>query len=366
MNISCARAELRDAVRLVSAVVDPRNIKPILKDIRIRTTDDGLELSATDLEVALKYFVRDVEVKEPGGIIVPADPLVGITSETLEERLSLRTEGDKLLIEGKDSKFHVVGLPEEEFPEIPDFPGESSMEIEGSVLKEMISKTIFAVALEKQRYALNWVLLTSSERSKKIEMVGTDGLRLAVVSRKANSAVASAMSIIIPSKALKQLQGMIGDEESVKIKAEERQILVKTENGVLVAQLVEGRFPPYSEVIPQDCNKRLEINAATLANLIRQAAVLAERESRSVWLKLDKESLIMESSDPESGDAHVAFAPKYEGDPIEVQLNPDFLLDGLKVMGDENIRIEMTSGGRAVVIHSEPGYVYMVMPITQE
>jgi DNA polymerase-3 subunit beta len=366
MNVICSRSELREALRIVASVVDPRNIKPILKDIRVRTTQDALELSATDLEVGIKYFVRDAEIKAQGGIVVPATPLDGIVSESRNERLSLKTKETALLVEGTGSRFQISGVSEEEFPEIPDFPEGNCLEVEGAVLREMIEKTIFAVSVEKQRYALNGVLLVTKEKAARIEMVGTDGHRLAVIRRKANAAVPFSASAILSVKALQQTLKMISDEEIIKVSVHERQILIHTEKGTLVAQLVEGRFPEYKDVIPDDCDKKLEIDAEELANAIRQAAVLSSAETRAVWFKLDKNSLVIESSNPELGEARVETAAKYEGDPVQIRFNPDFVLDGLKAMDKEAVRLEMKEAGRAAVMRASADYLYLVMPIVQD
>ena len=142
MNVSCSRAELREALRVVGGVVDPRNIKPILKDIHLRVVGDMLELSATDLEVGIKYFVRDVEIKTAGGIVVPVDPLVGIVNESPDERLTLQVKELGMLVQGKGSRFQVMGLSEEEFPSIPDFPEGNALEIEAAAINKDVNKIV--------------------------------------------------------------------------------------------------------------------------------------------------------------------------------------------------------------------------------
>lgn len=366
MKVSCGRSELRDALRIVAGVVDPRNLKPVLQDVHLRTCDGRLEISGTDLEVGIKYWVSDVEIKEEGGIVIPADIVSGIIGELKEERVTLRSEKNGLMVEATGRRFHVVGLSEEEFPEIPDFPEENALEIEGAILREMIEKTIFAVAVEKQRYALNGVLLAVKERSPRMEMVGTDGRRLALIRRKANGSSPVTASAIIPVKALQQLQKMIQEEETVKLNLQERQVLLKTEKGVIVAQLVEGRFPAYKEVIPEDSDKKLEVAAADMANAIRQAAVLTARESRAICLRIEGSTMTVESSSVDAGDAHVELGVKYEGSPVEIRFNPDYLLDGIKAVEDENIRLDMKDATRAVVMRSGVDYLYVVMPITQD
>jgi len=366
MKLSCSRVELRDALRVVSGVVDPRNIKPILKDIHIRTVNGLLELSATDLEVGIKYVVRDVDTEEEGGIVVPADPVSGIVSESQDERLFLTVNENMLIITGATSRFQVMGVSEEEFPEIPDFPEEKSLEIEGAVFSEMIDKTSFAVAVEKQRYALNGVLLAAKEKSPRIELVGTDGRRLALIRRKANSPSPFDSSAIIPVKALLQLRKMLSEEDVARIIVHERQVLMKNEQAVLVAQLVEGRFPPYDEVVPDDCDKKMEVQGSEFVQAIRQAAVLSSKATRAVRLSVEKGKILLDSSDVEAGEAHVELGAKYDGDPVQIRFNPDYLLDGLKAIGDTVVRMEMKDSSRAAVMRSGTDYLYLLMPITQE
>jgi len=366
MKLSCSRSELRDALRAVSGVVDPRNIKPILKDVHLCAAEDTVELSATDLEVGIKCSIRDVTVTETGGIVIPSEPLHGIVTESPDERLSMSAEGQALHVKGKDSVWKVMGAPEDEFPEIPGFPDETSLEIEGAVLREMITSTIFAVALEKQRYALNGALFVSVKGSPRIEMVASDGRRMAWIQRKANNSSPFDAAAIIPVKALQQLEKMIGDEEIVRVIVEERRILMRSDRGVIVAQLLEGRFPAYREAIPQDSDKLLEIDSARFDNAIRQAAVVAARKSRAVIMTFQAEKAVIESSSAEAGDAHVEIPVKYEGEPLTIQFNPDYLIDGTRAMGDVTIRMEMKDSARAAVMRGGADYLYLVMPITQE
>ena len=366
MKISCSRSELRDALRVVAGVIDPRNIKPILKDIHIRTADDGIEVSATDLEVGIKYLVRDVEIDETGGIVIPADPIYGIVAELREDKLSMEVKDNHLIVQGKASRFEILGVSEEDFPEIPGFPEEESLEVEGAIFHEMVVKTIFAVGIEKQRYALSGTLFVATARSARLEMVGSDGRRLAVIRRKANRPSPFGSSAIIPVKALQQAEKMISQEEIIKINLQERQILLKTEKGVLVAQLVEGRFPPYNEVVPDDCDKKLEVQRGDFENAIRQAAVLASRDSRAVSLDMREGSLVVESSSPEAGAARAEIPVKYEGEPVAIRFNPDYLLDGIKAIEDDTIRLELKDPTRAAVMRAGPDYLYLIMPVTQD
>jgi len=366
MKLSCSREALREALRAVVGIIDAKVVKDVLKNVRLRTVDGALELSATDLDVGVKSFVRDVEIERSGGVLVPADGLLGLMNESRLERVALEVEGAKLTITGTGSRFTFVGAPPEEFPEIPEFDDDQYVEVIGGVLREMIDKTIFAVAQEQGRYGLEGVLLVLKQRSARVEMVATDGRRLALIRRKANAASPVTATGIIPVKALKHLQKTLKDEEVVKVWLRERQVGVAGENDILVAQLVEGRFPPYEEVIPTDCDKKLDVDREEFVNALRQADVVSARETRAVRLRASAGRLEVEASDPARGEAHVEIPATYDGEPIEIVFSSGFLLDGAKAMDEETVRLEMKDRNRAAVMRRGTDYIYLVMPMALE
>lgn len=147
MHVLCGRAEFHEAVQTILGVVDPRHIKPVLQDIRVQTTGKAVELAATDLEVGMKYRFKPKTIKAEGGIIVPAARLAAVVRESTEEELTFEAEGDTCHIHGRDSDFHINGQDVTEFPDIPDFPEQKGLKVNAVIAKEMMRKTLIAVAV---------------------------------------------------------------------------------------------------------------------------------------------------------------------------------------------------------------------------
>ena len=364
MKLTCDHAQLNAGLQTIIGVVDPRHIKPILQQIKLVVTADSFVLSATDLEVGMRYSVGGAEIEEPGEIVLPGARIASIIRELAHEKVRLEADETRCMIHGGGSHFRVLGDRTDEFPEIPAFPEEETIEIEGAVLREMIHKTIFAAAPERMRFALNGVLLVSHEDNANIEMVGTDGRRMGWIKRKAEKKSSSSSEIIVPTKGAMQLERMLSETEKVALRLEERHLFAKTAEAELVAQLVDGKFPNYRAAVPTEMDKVFQVSAPELAGAIRRAALLCNDRSRAVQFDLTPGQLKLTATTPETGEAEVEMQVQYEGEPTTVTLNPDYILDGLKVLGDREVRFEIKDANTACIVRSEE-FVYLTMPITE-
>jgi DNA polymerase III subunit beta len=389
MKVICDRGALLDAVNLVSGVVATRTPRPQLQCVKLSATKTGkvgsLTLSATDAEISLRLQTSQVDVQEPGEALIPADKLRQIVSaEDGDATLTIESEQEACHIRGQDARFKVYGYPAAEFPPIPDIgaivEGRDGVKAKATFahragsLSDMISRTLFATARETSRYAINGVLLKRD--GKRLEMVATDGRRLALCRQNLSGGEKDAPSIscIVPSKALSLLQKLIDDPEaSVQVAITDSQILFAVgspEDGgaraVLTSNLVEGTFPPYEEVIPKDQDKRVTFDRDVLASAVRRAALLTNEESRGVRLKFtgaDKQ-VELSSRAPEMGEAEVRIdVASYEGGDIEIGFNPAFITDALKVISDPEVIMELKAPSKPGLIKSGTDFVYVVMPV---
>src|SRR5882724_4676887 len=178
MKVICNRGALLEALTVCGNVVASRTPKPVLQCVKLSAADDRLTVSATDLEVAIRYSDNQVQIEEPGETLVPADKLRDIVRESVDDTLSIEVVADNANIRGQDSHFKIFTQRPADFPAIPDFEGEANFEIAGGLLKQLIAQTLFAAAKESTRYAFNGVLLTAA--AKKVNLVSTDGRRLAM------------------------------------------------------------------------------------------------------------------------------------------------------------------------------------------
>ena len=391
MKVVCDRGALLDAVNVVSGAVASRTPRPQLTCVLlIAKVADGageLTLAGADGEISLRLRTARVDVAEPGEALIPADKLKQIVqAEDAEPTLTLETDGEVCHIRGEDAHFQVYGYPASEFPKIPDFndvtdssSARASLVYPAGELGGMIGRTIFATARENTRYAINGVLMRQS--GKKLELVATDGRRLAIARGALKKSAGEPASCIVPTKALSMLQRLIEDEEEpVHIAITENQILFALGDApegearaVLASNLVEGTFPPVDDVIPRDQNVRIAFDRDVLTSAVRRAALLTNEESRGVRMafKAADRTLELTSRAPEMGEAQVQVELKsYDGDDIEIGFNPSFITDALKVVADAEVIMELKSAEspgqpsqKPGVVKSGSDFLYVVMPV---
>lgn len=354
-----------EALNVATNVVTARTPKLVLQCVKLTAAEDRLVVAATDLEVAIRYASAQVQIEQPGEVLVPADKLRDIVRESVDDTLTLDVTGDTAQIRGQDSLFKIFTQNVEEFPPVPDFAGEPDFEIPGGQLKQLIAQTLFAAARESTRYAFNGVLL--HVKGKKVEMVATDGRRLAQAKGDLTKSAGNdkeGAKAIIPAKALQLLEKLVDDpEESVGFQLRENQIIVHTSSATLTSNLVEGQFPPYEDVIPKDGDKQMLAGTADLLSAIRRSALLTTEDSRGVRMHFTKNGLTLSSRSPEAGEATVNFACKYEGADLEIGFNPAFVVDALKVVDSDEVTLELSAANRPALLKAGPNFQYVIMPV---
>ncbi|HVZ17654.1 MAG TPA: DNA polymerase III subunit beta [Terriglobales bacterium] len=366
MKVICNRGALLEALTVAGSVVAARTPKPVLLCVKITAADDRLTIAATDLEVAVRYSDNQVQIEQGGETLVPADKFRDIVRESVDDTLSIELDKDQLSIKGQDSHFKIFTQPASEFPPVPDFSGEADFEISAGHLKALINQTIFAAAKESTRYAFNGVLVNAN-KNKKINLVSTDGRRLAMAKGELNSAGKldkEGSKAIVPVKALQLLDKLLTDpEEVVGVQMRENQVIFHSSDATLTSNLVEGQFPPYEDVIPKDADKKMTAGTADFLSAIRRAALLTTEESKGVRMHFGKKGLVLTSRSPESGEATVNFACKFEGADVEIGFNPQFLVDALKVVDTDEIELDLTAPNRPGLIKAGQNFLYVIMPV---
>jgi DNA polymerase III subunit beta len=372
------RQALVDVLNLACGVVPPRSPKPVLTCVRLSTaaTPRGkvLRCVSTDLEATLETTLSQVDIKQDGSALLPANKLNEIVNSSPDETVALDVSGDKATLKGADSTFTLLGYNVEEFPPISAFEGEADFSISAGLLKSMLDRTRFAAAREMSRYAINGVLF--ERKGKKLSLVATDGHRLAQARDEVQSSNSKDLSAVVPIKAINLLDRLLTDSEQVvQLQFRENklfaQILTSGANekegasvtAMFSAAMVEGSFPPYQDVIPKDCDRKASINRDKLLSGVRRAALLTNEESRSVKLSFAAKQLVISARAPEMGDAKVELPIDYAGEAIEVGFNPNYLADALKVAPTEEITFELKSPGRPGMIRSGNNFLYVVMPV---
>jgi DNA polymerase-3 subunit beta len=379
-----------DAINLVSGAVAARSPKPQLGCVKLVASKSGgageLTLSATDAEIALRLSISQVDVQKAGEVLIPADKLRAIVSaEDGEPTLTLESDGEMCSIKGADAHFKVYGYPAADFPPIPEFADVVAGKLDApkakavlthpaGSLSQLVARTLFATARETSRYAINGVLFKRD--GKRLEMVATDGRRLALARAPLSGGEkdAKAVSCIIPSKGLGMLMKLISQhDEPVQIAITDAQILfsfgtaASPGRAVLVSNLVEGSFPPYEDVIPKDQDKKVTFDRDVLASAVRRAALLTNEESRGVRMNFKGKDKLLELSSraAEVGEAQIRCdLAGYEGDDVEIGFNPTFVTDALKVISEPEVIMELKAGNKPGLIKSGTDFMYVVMPVS--
>jgi DNA polymerase III beta subunit len=362
MKIKCNKEAIKKGFHAVESVISGSNINPMLQNVKIVAKGKTLELSTTDLEVSVSYMVDTVDVIKPGKMVGPENKIASIVKEWSEDDIEITEEDKKCIIEGKNSYFKILCLDPEEFPTIPKFVNEEYIEIDKDILVEMIKKTSFIILGDKTRFGTNGVFLDIS--GKHMKMVANDGRRLAEVKKKINNPDGIAGSCIIPIKGVSQILRIISEQEgTVKLRVEEKRILVKTENATLCSQLLEGQYPKYEEVIPSNLDKHASLNRDEFTTAIRRGSIMTTEEYKLLKFKFAGKTLEISCTSPDVGEAKTVVPVKYSGDELEIGLNPDFVLDFLKNVNTEDIKLDMKDPGTAGVFKAGGGCTYVVMPM---
>jgi DNA polymerase-3 subunit beta len=367
MKVICNRGALLEALTVTGNVIAARTPKPVLQCVKLSAEENALTLGATDLEVAIRYTDNQVQIEQPGEVLVPADKLRDIVRESVDDTLAIEIAGDTAHIKGQDSHFKIYTQKASDFPNVPGFEGEASFQIIGSTLKQLIGQTLFAAARESSRYAFNGVLVNA--KGKRIHFVATDGRRLAQANGDLTpasklDAKGPGLKAIVPAKALTLIDKLAVDpEEPVSFQITETQIIVQTSSATLTSSLVEGQFPPYEDVIPKDTDKKMTAGTADFLSAIRRASLLTTEESKGVRLHFSKKGLQLTSRSPEAGEAEINFPCKFEGTDVEIGFNPQFLVDALRVVDTDEITLELTAPNRPGLLKGGPNFLYVIMPV---
>ena len=352
----------------LQGIVERRSTMPILSNSLLRVVKGELEITATDLEVTVVDRC-EVSTGEAGTITLSAKKLYEIVRELPEGPLELRAKDDNW-VEIKSGKtiFELVGLASEEFPKVPDLKQYDLIVIEGPVFKQMVEKTIFAAAGEESRYSLNGIFLEKTEDKKGLQMVATDGHRLAIINRELDQAGKMQLEkgVILPRKGMAEVKKILeGAEGKVQFGIKENSAVVKTNATLIFMRLIDGEFPEYKRVIPEVREKKVVIGREDFSRTLRRASLLVDERARAVKFSLAKNLLVMEGKNPGLGTSHGECEVEYQGDPIEIGFNDRYFMDILGVTQSEKITLEIKDELSPVVVvpDDDTRYSCIVMPM---
>lgn len=374
MKVTCQRDSLLTACQLVSAAVAQRTTKPVLSNIKAVAQDDAITLVAYDMEVGIRYELRGITVVRAGSCILPITELVKILRESSDPDISLDAGKEAVVAKTSGGRFEMPSLDVNEFPDIPAFDdGGRFHEITAGTLRTMIRRTAFSADKKDTtaKFSLTGVLWEAE--GKDARLVATDTKRLAVCSGPANIyGVADNVKAVhlVPLKAVTLLEkNLTDDSEVVRVGLRANDALFQTERATIYTSLVQGKFPPYKDIIAKtakEATQKVPLPVQSFLSRVRQAAIMTDDESMRVDMTFDAGAVTMKARGAKTGASEVTLElPDYSGPRTEIAFDPQYLVEFLRAIENEpTVTLEMSTGLRAALFTCGEGYSYLVMPLT--
>jgi DNA polymerase-3 subunit beta len=361
IKLHITKEKILDGLQRVQNIVSTRTTLPILSNVLLQAEQGGLCLTTTDLDVGVRCKI-EAEVTKPGTTTLPARKLFSILREVGSNDIDLDVDDkNSASIRSGSSFYKIMGLPEDEFPRFPKADGGKSLKIDQVVLRDLFKKTAFSVSTDETRYVLNGVLM--SFKADKLTVVATDGRRLALAEAEIAVPKGSEAELVLPTKAVVELQRLLGDKGEAKLSIGENQIVIDLGDTILVSKLIEGTYPNYRQVIPTEAKERITIEREGLLAALHRASILASDKSQSVKLQFAKNTLTITATTPEVGEAKETLAINYKGKEILIAFNPIYMMDPLRNLDADEIIIELTDELSPGVLKINAPFLYVLMPM---
>ncbi len=352
MKFSIGKAEFQRGLGRIQSIVEKRNTMPILANALLEVGGKGkdgtLEIAATDLEVGIRS-AHPCEVQKTGSLTVSARKLHEIVRELPEETIQLEASSNAYLtLRCARAKFTLAGTTAEEYPSLSAFTPERLVRVPAAVLSEMIDRTMYAASTDETRYNLNGVYIERIADSGKLRMVATDGHRLAYVDRALGDGFdgLDERGVIIPRKGLAELKKLVDEEDAdeVELGFEGTGGLARKSGVTLTLRLIEGEFPNYRQVIPEEHGQQLTLPTDVFMHALRRVALLSAERSRAVKLELSDGQLRLSSNNPDLGDASEELEVDFAGDATSIAFNARYLIDALGATASKEVRFGFRDG----------------------
>lgn len=364
MNFTITRQNLHNGLAAVSASIPSKTTLPVLSNILFEADGDGVWMSGTDLDVAVRVRVP-ADVKEPGTLTAPGKKLQEITRELPDQAVDVSTRGDQIELRCGRSHFKLNGLPAEEFPKLAEVDFSTGLTVTGKDLNRLIHHTSFAVSTEESRPILNGVLWEL--RAGEMRMVATNGHRLARMSVTVEDTGTTSADFIVPPAALQQVQRLFKDDDALNVARSGNHLGFKSERTEVYTRLIEGSYPNYEQVIPKDNDKIATVPKKSLESAVRRMAVVASDQTHRIRLKFEPGRVHLNVLTPDLGEGHDELEIGYDSEELEIGFNANYLLEVLKYMPSDEVDIAFKAPERAATIvptgDNDADYLCLVMPL---
>jgi DNA polymerase-3 subunit beta len=366
MRLTISREKLQEGLNAVTASIPVKTTLPVLANILVETTDRGIKLSGTDLDIAVSTEVA-ADVEAGGAVTIPAKKLSEIARELPPAPVKIAAVGEqRITLECGRSKFKLLGLPRDEFPTFPSVRFDESWRIKSGDLQKLISHTSFAVSNEESRPILNGVLWEL--RPDRMSMIATNGHRLAKMTVPVTSDTGPSNDLIVPPKALEQVRRLFPAEEELEIGRGENHIGFRSPFTAVYTRLIEGPYPNYEQVIPKDNDRIAIADKTALVSALKRMSVVASDQTHRIRLSFNAGMLKFSVQTPDLGEAQDELPIRFNGDQLDIGFNASYLLEILRYIPTDDVKITLKAPERAATLEPEgwsdpASYLCLVMPL---
>lgn len=361
MKFSISKEALLDGLQKVQHVVSTRTTLPILSNVLLSAEDGRLTLTTTDLDVGITGSV-EAQIDKPGATTLPAKRLVNIIRELPASEVEISVDAKNVAsIRSGPSFFKIIGLAESDFPPLPDFTDAREYRIPQQMLRDGLRKTAYAISTDETRYVLNGIY--TSFREGKLTLVATDGRRLAMVENDLDFPASQETDVIVPTKAVQELQRLLGDSGEVLLRLSDSQVSFSIGEHLLVSKLIEGNYPNYRQVIPGEAVERVELPREATLDTVRRVSLLSSDKSNSVKLVFNANLVEVTANSPDVGEARETLEVPYDGKELQIAFNPEFLKAPLQNLEAETVYLDLIDEMSPGVVRIEGSFLYVIMPM---
>ena len=364
MKFTIDRESMLKPLQQVIGVVERRQTLPVLGNLLLVAGKEGLQVTATDLEVEIQAKTP-VDIEDGGEITLPARKLIDICKALPENaQIEFSFENQKAQIRSGKSRFTLSTLPAADFPVVEKVQTDYRFTIPQSKLKELIDRTQFSMAQQDVRYYLNGLMLEIADGL--LRAVATDGHRLALCDMEVDVNLNDSRQVIVPRKGIQELQRLLeGVNDLVQVEVGSNNMRIRTSDVCFTSKLVDGRFPDYERVVPKGGDKLVVADRELFRRALSRTSILSNEKYRGIRLNLEKNNIKIQAHNPEQEEADEEFEVDYEGGGLEIGFNVTYLLDVLSTVRSDKVEITLSDSNSSCLIR-QPGteqYRYVVMPM---
>ena len=365
MDFYITKEEVVKSLNLTLGVVEKRQTLPILSNVLFEVDESSLKLTATDLESEISTTSTISNFKSGGKITAPARKLSDLCRLMPDlAEIHFYLDGDNLKIETESGKYNLSTLPSEDFPVFETEDAQSQINISSQNLKNLITKTSFAMGNQDWRHYLNGLYMMIDD--KVITTVATDAHRLAMATSSLNEASSESTSGIVPRKSINEIGKLVGDEsENVVIQLGQTSIAANVSGTTFVSKLIEGKFPDYEQVIPSGESSLLVVDRKNFSESLSRVSVLSSEKYKGVRIITKKDSLNISANNPEKEQGEENLSCEYQGEEIDIAFNVNYLQEILSTIDSEKIEINFFGSEKSCLITdpNSENLKYVVMPL---